>query len=311
RMAGVIKAFDADTGAELWSYDAKDPYNEILWGNSWPIYAVFITDGKIYLGHSEHSPVDPKPRGAPFICIDLNDGSEIWRADGLCRQTDWGGTAIIGDSIIATMDSYDQRIYALGKGASKTTVTASPKSATVGSSVILEGMITDISPGTNDITISTRFPHGVPAVADESMSEWMLYVYKQMARPTNTQGVTVIFCAVDPNGNYMDIDRTTTDSNGYYSFAFRPELEGIYTIIATFEGTEGYYGSFAQTAITVDSAPAAATPIEPEEPEPEVPVEPTEPVQTPLITTEIAIIIGVVAVAAIAAVVFVLLRRRK
>ena len=308
RMAGVITAFDADTGDIIWTYDATDPFNEILWGNSWPIYAVFITDGKIYLGHSEHSPVDPKPRGAPFICIDLDDGSEIWRADGLFRQTDWGGTAIIGDSIIATMDSYDQRIYAIGRGASETTVSASPKVTELGSSVLIEGMVTDISPGTDDYEVMARFPNGVPAVSDASMSEWMLYVYKQFKQPTDVTGVTVIFNAIDPMGNFIDIDRTTTDGTGFYSYAFKPEHEGKYTILATFEGTGGYYGSYAETAIVVDPARAApSTPIDTEEP-----IDTTEPAtEAPFITTEIAIIAAVAIVAVVGVVAFWMLRKRK
>ena len=35
------------------------------------------------------------------------------------RDTRWGGNGIIGDSIIATMDTYDQRVYAIGKGPSQ------------------------------------------------------------------------------------------------------------------------------------------------------------------------------------------------
>ena len=31
---------------------------------------LFITDGKIYVGHYEHSAIDPRPRGAPFVCLD-------------------------------------------------------------------------------------------------------------------------------------------------------------------------------------------------------------------------------------------------
>jgi len=139
----------------------------------------------------------------------------------------------------------------------------------------------------------------------------MLYVYKQFEQPMSVSGVTVIFSAVDPDGNYIDLNRVTSDGAGYYNFAFKPDKEGVYTILATFEGSEAYYGSYAETAIVVGHAPAAATPIEPEQPEPEVPVEPTEPVETPLITTEIAAIIGVATVAVIAVVAFVLLRRRK
>jgi outer membrane protein assembly factor BamB len=83
-----------------------------LWINNWPIRILFITDGKIYIGHEEHSPVDSKSRGAPFFCLNADTGEVIWSIEGASRQNYWGGRAIIGDSIIATMDTYDQQIYA-------------------------------------------------------------------------------------------------------------------------------------------------------------------------------------------------------
>ena len=38
-------------------------------------------DGKVYAGTREHSYVDPKSRGAPFVCLDLETGEEIFRID--------------------------------------------------------------------------------------------------------------------------------------------------------------------------------------------------------------------------------------
>jgi hypothetical protein len=49
--------------------------------------------------------------------------------------------------------------------------------------------VIDISPGTDEHALQKRFPNGVPAVADETMSDWMLYVYKQFPRPTDATGV--------------------------------------------------------------------------------------------------------------------------
>ena len=70
----------------------------------------------------------PIPRGAPFVCLNAETGDVVWRVNGMFRQTRLGWTVpVIGDSIIATMDTYDQRIYAVGKGPSATTVMASPK----------------------------------------------------------------------------------------------------------------------------------------------------------------------------------------
>jgi outer membrane protein assembly factor BamB len=256
-MGGVVHCLDAETGELLWKYTAEDVYSEILWSNNWPMRIAFISDGKVYLCHDEHSPVNPLPRGALFICLNATTGEEIWKIDGAFRQTEWGGTAIIGDGIIATYNSYDQRIYAIGKGPSATAVAAAPKVSVHGSSVLVEGTVTDISEGTKDSGIAARFPDGVPAVSDESMSEWMKYVYMQFARPANATGVEVVIEVLDPNNNFYEVGRTTSDSDGMFHCAFTPEVPGEYTVIATFEGSAGYWPSHAKTAINVEEAPAA------------------------------------------------------
>jgi outer membrane protein assembly factor BamB len=218
---------------------------------------VMITDGKIYCGTTEHSANPPMPRGGPFICLNATTGEVIWRVNGLFRQTRWGGKGLIGDSIIATQDTYDLRIYAIGKGPSATTVSAGPAGSVEGSSVVVTGMITDISPGTEEYALRARFPNGVPAIADENQSDWMLYVYKLFPRPTTAVGVEVVISVLDPNNNCYEVGRATSDASGFYSVAFTPPVPGKYTVYASFAGSKAYYGSSAETAITVDSAPAA------------------------------------------------------
>ncbi|MEM2130424.1 MAG: PQQ-binding-like beta-propeller repeat protein, partial [Candidatus Bathyarchaeia archaeon] len=243
-FAGIMYCYDVKTGKLLWTYEVKDPYGATeMWhkefgGEMWPITPLFITDKKIYIGQSEHSPENPLPRGAPFICLDVETGKEIFRINGMFRQSRWGGRAVIGDSVIVTQDTYDQRIYAIGKGPSATTVAASPKTSVHGNKVLIEGMVLDISPGTDDATLQKRFPNGVPAVADESMSDWMLYVYKQFPCPANVKGVEVTIEVLDPNGNYYEVARATSDGSGFYSAAFTPPVPGKYTIIARFQGSK-------------------------------------------------------------------------
>ena len=308
-IGGEVYCYDVQTGDLKWTYQVTDPYSEMLWSNNWWVKPMFITDGKIYVAHTEHSAVDPRPRGAPFVCIDAMTGEEIWRIDGAFRTTRWGGRAIIGDSIIALMDTYDQQVYAVGKGPSALTAQAPMSGVTVGSSVQITGTIMDVSPGTNDASLTTRFPNGVPAIADEDMSAWMLHVYKQFEEPM-VNGVEVILCAVDPNGNYMDIDRTTSDMYGNWALAFKPEMEGTYQIIATFEGSGAYYGSTTSTYVTVDPAPAVSAPIEPEEPvNPETPVDTEEPAGF-VISTEIAIIAAVAVAAVIGVAAYFFLKRK-
>ena len=256
-LGGIVYAYDLQTGNTAWTYVMDDAYNEPVTGQNWWGWITLIADGKIYVGTVEHSAEQPLPRGAPQICINATDGSEVWRVNGMFRDTRWGGNGIIADSIIATMDTYDQRVYAIGKGPTQTTITASPKVSMQGSSVLIEGTVTDTSPGTSRYDLTSRFPNGVAAVSDESMSQWMLYVYKQFECPTDAAGVPVTVDVVDANGNYRNIGTTTSDITGTYSFSWMPDIAGKYTVIVTFAGSKAYYPSYAQSAFVVDEAPDA------------------------------------------------------
>jgi outer membrane protein assembly factor BamB len=263
-MGGRIHCYDAKTGDLLWTYDAKQKYTEMQWSENWPLYVSFVTDGKIYLHVAEHSVNQPMPRGAPFICLNETTGEEIWSVN--LRGTHWGGYPIIGDSTIAMFCTYDNRIYALGKGPSAVTVSAPSASIELGESLVITGTVTDTSPGTGEYALTARFPNGVPVVSDESMSEWMQHVYMQFPQPNNVTGVDVTLSVLDSNGNYRDIGTTTSDADGFFKFKWTPDIDGEYTVYASFAGSESYYPSHAVSAFMVDPAPPA-----PAEPEPEPP----------------------------------------
>jgi hypothetical protein len=155
------------------------------------------------------------------------------------------------------MDTYDQRVYAIGKGPSATTVSIQNDVITHGKSVLVTGIVTDVSPGTKDAGLTMRFPNGVTAVADENISDWMLYVYKQFERPADAVGVEVVVTVLDPNNNVYEVGKTTSDADGFFKLAFTPEVPGEYTVIASFAGSKAYYGSHAKTAVNVEEAPVA------------------------------------------------------
>jgi PQQ-like domain len=260
-VAGIVYAYNLADGTTDWTYTMSDPYNEPVTGNNWWGWITMIADGKVYVGTLEHSAENPIPRGGPYICINATDGSEIWRINGMFRQTRWGGNAIMGDSIIATMDTYDQNIYAIGKGPSETRVSVSPDVLPLKNGVMITGYVTDISAGTKDDTIAARFPNGVPAVSDESQSGWMLYVYKQFARPINASGVEVTLSVLDANNNYREIGKTTTNTDGFFKFSWAPDIEGDYTLYASFTGSAAYYPSHALAAFNVGPAAQESTPV--------------------------------------------------
>ena len=253
-ISGIVNCYDVKDGTTLWSYAAEDPYTEEQFSNNWWLRPMFVTDDYAYFGHLEHSANNPRPRGAPFICLNATSGEVVWRINGAFRQSRWGGRAIIGDSIIATQDTYNQQIYAIGKGPSKLTVTAPNIGVPQGTSVIISGSVLDVSPGTNDDTIKMRFPDGVPAMSDASQSDWMLYVYKQFTMPASATGVDVQLSVVDANGNFRNIGTATTDMSGTYGLQWTPDIPGKYTVIATFAGSGAYYASYDQATIGVDEA---------------------------------------------------------
>jgi hypothetical protein len=211
------------------------------------------------LSYGEHSPIDPTGRGAPMVVLDAETGEEIWTLSWFNNW--WGGHVIIGDSIMAGLNAYDGRIYSIGKGPSATTISAaSPKISVEGDSVLVEGTVMDISPGTEQYALTARFPNGVPAVVDDNQTAWMEYVYMQYPRPTDVNGVEVTISVLDPNGNIYDVGTATSDASGTYCCEFTPAVPGLYTVIATFAGSEAYCGSSAETYLKVNNAPAETAP---------------------------------------------------
>ncbi len=263
-VGGILYAYDLSNGKTAWTYNLTDAYGEPVTGNNWWGWIDLITDGKVYIGTLEHSAENPLPRGAPYVAVNASNGAEIWRVNGMFRETRWGGNGVIGDSIIATMDTYDQRVYAIGKGPSAMTVDTPNHGVDVGSSLTIRGTVLDNSPGLQTTEMKMRFPNGVAAVSDASMSSWMLHVWKQFEQPTNTTGVPVSINVIDANGNYRTIGTTTTDADGYYSFTWKPDIAGQYEVYAIFEGSGGYYGSHARSTFSVDDVAQPSTTTAPQ-----------------------------------------------
>ncbi|MCW4019416.1 MAG: PQQ-binding-like beta-propeller repeat protein [Candidatus Bathyarchaeota archaeon] len=282
--AGVY-CYDIKTGEHLWTWRTgknglEGPYEY------WPSSGVYFADGKMYVTTGEHSHTQPLYKGWSMYCVDANSGQQLWEITGV-----WN-TIAFADGYMVTLNGMDNRVYCFGKGETATTVSAAPKVSVLGDSVLIEGTVIDESPGAN----------GVAAVADESMTAWMEYVYKQHTMPLDAKGVEVTLDTVDPNGNFVPIGRTTTDITGFYSYLWTPEIPGKYTVIATFEGSGSYFASSAETAVGMTEAQAApavtSSPVQAEQP----------PGSAAPTTTYIAVGVAVVIIVVAAAL---LLRRRK
>jgi outer membrane protein assembly factor BamB len=337
---GVVYCYDLTNGNTLWNFSVPSGLNTPY--THYPLAVTVVADGKVFLGAAEHSRNAPYWKDSKIFCLNATTGDEIWSLTSAGASTAGGIGQIptgfaVADGYYVYLNLYDMQIYCIGKGPSATTVTAGPKVTTLGSSVVIEGTVTDIAAGTKQNEQAARFPNGVPVMSDEYQDEWMEYVYMQKPCPENAEGVEVVITTLDPNGNTYELGRTTTSLSGTFGCEIDPPVPGKYKIIATFEGSESYYGSYAETYITVEEAPSPAQPIEPEptepeptepeptepeptepeptepeptEPEPTEP-EPTEPAETPFITTETAIIAAVIVAVIIGVAAYWTLRKRK
>jgi hypothetical protein len=92
------------------------------------------------------------------------------------------------------------------------------------------------------------------------MTDWMAYVYQQKPLPSNFKGVEITLAVIDANGNFRNIGTTTSDATGYYSFNYTPDIEGKYTVVATFQGTNGYWPSNAVASFAIDAASSTSHP---------------------------------------------------
>ena len=292
-FGGAVYCYDIETGDRLWKWSPDlagldTPYG--IWPlSTWGDHHI-LADGKLYV-RSGHDYTPPVWKGANLYCIDAETGEEIWSS----LSFDIVGSPVLHDGYMIWMNGYDNQIYCYNKGPSATTALTNPSVTVEGSSVLIEGRVTDESPGTKTSLLTARFPNGVPAVSDESQSGWMEYLYQQQLFPTDAVGVDVTIDVIDANGNFRNIGTATSDTSGFYSMEWMPDIPGKYTVIATFAGSEAYYASYDEAAFVVDKAP-----------------EPTAaPDPTPAPMTDTYVLgTGIAVIAAIAVAVLLILRKK-
>jgi outer membrane protein assembly factor BamB len=285
---GHVYAWNISTGALDWTFNFGTSFGENAYG-SYPVHnGMTIADHKIYLTNDEHSPDSTMWRGSKLWCIDADTGTALWKTAG------WLRLPVISDGILTSCSGYDNQIYTFGIGPSKTTVSAPDTEIELGQRIVIQGTVTDQTPGPYCKTKDTA------CISDESMGEWMDHIYCQKPLPTNATGVEVSLAVLDANNNYRQIGTVTSSSSGVYTYDWQPDISGKYTIIASFAGSKSYGPSYAETAIYVGEA--AATPA------------PTQQVQTGLATTSDILTyfaIGVIAIIIAIAIVGLLLLRKR
>jgi outer membrane protein assembly factor BamB len=301
QYVGTIKAYDVATGEQLWVYEASAaPYSfESNYGANMPLQIGAVCDGMVFGYSDEHSPTNPLWRQSYVRAINMTDGTLVWKLPIFVEAM------AIADGKLVTNSEYDNLIYTIGKGPSAVRVSGPESVQPLGTKMLIRGSVTDVSPGTKSSLLTARFPDGVPAIADEYMSEWMEYLYMQQSMPKDAEGVEVVLTTYDPNGNTYELGRTTTDMSGTFGIAVDPPVPGLYKIIATFEGSDSYYCSSAVTYVYVEESPSPGQQMEPEL------AETTVAAEVPFIATELIVIVAVIIIAVIAFAGFYIFKRQE
>ena len=95
-------------------------------------------------------------------------------------ESGWIRHGAIAVGICTALNSLDGQVYTFGKGPTQTTVTAPKTEIMQGTSIVIEGTVTDQS----------LAQMGTAAVSDASMSGWMEYLHMQKPIPSDVVGVS-------------------------------------------------------------------------------------------------------------------------
>ncbi len=328
---GILYCYDTKTGNLLWTYGNGGEGNSTNAGFETPFgyYPTFVNaigNGVVYEVTTEHTIETPLFKGALTRAINATTGKEIYTLSAYTGEF-LSDSFAIADGYATFFNGYDNQIYVIGRGPSVTTVEAPLTAITLGSSLVVQGTVMDISDGTQQTAQKANFPNGVPCASDASMKDWMGYVYQQQPCPTNFAGVPVTLTAFDPNNNTEVIGTVTSDGRGSFSVMWTPPVPGKYTIIATFAGSNAYYGSSAETAIGVSPAahpsattppptttavpPSTTTPAPTSAVSPSVAPTPTPPASSAASSTTLYIVAAAAVIIIVIAAAAIVLRRRK
>lgn len=330
---GYIKAWDLQTGNELWTLEIDDypwgefwmydeaAYQDLIYAVGYTgVWAINQTNGEVVWRYADPA----KPFETPYT----SDGASTYTVQdiriigGLLYVSDnehtpsqpaqrgWGMICL--DAITGEFQwkLSGTRMQA-GAAADGYLTAASNYDGTMyvlgksPSETTLSGPQVAVSKGSSVVLTGTVLDQapaskGIACVSDESMSTWMDYIHMQMPidgsyHNITITGVPVSIDAVDSESNAIHIGDTTSDMSGTFSYIWEPENVGKYTVTATFMGSNAYSSSYGETAIGVVAAAETSTP------------EPTTitlpPFESYILGATIAIIVAVVLVA--------LLMRRK
>jgi hypothetical protein len=252
-FGGQIYDYNLTTGKTIWVFSTPSSGENNPYGVN-PFWAfgtgqATLAGGVVYAS-TGHNYGPPMFSGAKIYAINATTGREIFEFTNFATMS----SLPVADGEMLSYNCYDNQIYAFGQGPTKTTIDAPSVGVTTSTPITITGTVTDISAGTKQTVVSANFPNGLPAVSDDSTTQFMEAVYEQSPMPTNLTGVTVQISVLDSNGNHYPIGTTTTNAQGKYGLTWTPNISGNFTVYATFAGSNSYYSSSDSTYLYANEA---------------------------------------------------------
>jgi hypothetical protein len=239
---GYMHAINITNGVQQWDSITRSGGLEMP-EPGYPANGAFVADNEVFTSSFIYYESTPAYRGHCLYAFNALTGAQNWNISG-----EYFGVTI-SDGILMAQNLYDGKEYAFTPGPTATTVSVSSGNAQVGVPTIIQGTVTDQTPGP---------AQGTPAISDAWMTPWMQYLYMDQPYPTSATGVNVQLTAIDSNNNLISIGNATSNLDGLYKYTWTPpNVPGSYTIIATFNSDNSYYGSCAEIATYVASATSA------------------------------------------------------
>jgi outer membrane protein assembly factor BamB len=240
---GYMHAINITTGVQEWDSISR-PGGLEMPEPAYPFSGCVVAGNEVFSSTSKGYEVQPLYRGHCLYAYNAQTGAQNWNISGEMQGI------VVACGYLICANTYDGCVYAFHAGPTATTVTAPMTAVTVGSNCVIEGTVTDQTPGTLQ---------GTPAISDAWMTPWMEYMFMDQPYPSGATGVPVSLDAVDPNNNFVHIGNATSDVTGAFGYVWTPpNVPGKYTIIATFAGSNSYYASSGEATAVVSQAVAPA-----------------------------------------------------
>lgn len=153
-----------------------------------------VADGRVYVGSTDH-----------FIyCLDAQTGDVVWKYETGDELRGYGAAIADGKVYMGSKDGY---VYCFGKGSTRIKTIHADQKVTSGTSIVLYGMLTDLS----------------PASLDEPLAKMPVTLTAALLGEEN-----------------KEIASVETDIKGCFVHKWTPPVEGTYNLKISFAGNESY-----------------------------------------------------------------------